>query len=242
MIEITDLHKRFGDQQVLRGVNLRIEKGTITVILGASGEGKTVLLKHLMRHFRPDRGRVTVEGVDLATLNEHQMNEFRKKFGLLFQSGALFDSLTVGENVAFPLREHTRLGGPEIRRKVGQMLALVGLEGIERKIPAELSGGMRKRVGLARAIALEPQIILYDEPTTGLDPLTTASINRLILDMQKNLPVTSVIISHDIESTFVIADQVAMLHEGRIVEGGPPDAFQRSRHPFVRAFLEANRT
>ncbi len=241
MIEIKDLYKGFNGQPVLQGVNLVAERGKITVILGASGQGKTVLMKHFMRHFQPDRGKVLVEGVDLATLDEEKMNQFRKRFGMLFQAGALFDSFSVGENVAFPLREHARLSEQEIRRQVREKLALVGLEGIEKKMPAELSGGMRKRVGLARAIALQPHIILYDEPTTGLDPITTAAINRLIRDMQKKLSVTSVIISHDIESTFAIADKVAMLHEGRIVAEGDPATFRESRHPFVKEFLEANR-
>ncbi len=238
MIEIVDLHKSFNGQNVLRGINLTIQKGSIFVVLGGSGQGKTVLLKHLMGHLRPDRGRVVVHGVDINTLDEKGLNDFRKRFGMLFQSAALFDSLTVGENVAFPLREHTRLKEAEIQERVRERLRVVGLEEVTQKMPAELSGGMRKRVGLARAIALKPEIILYDEPTTGLDPITTDSINRLILEMQKKLPVTSVIISHDIESTFSIADRVAMLHEGKIIEQGTPAEFRRSTHPYVREFLK----
>lgn len=239
MIEILDLHKSFRGQAVLRGVNLEIPSEKVTIILGASGEGKTVLLKHLIGLIRPDRGRVLVDGTELTSLRDDRLNEARKKFGMLFQGGALFDSLTVGENVAFPLREHTALSAGEIRKKVREKLGEVGLPGIEDKMPAELSGGMRKRVGLARAIALEPEIILYDEPTTGLDPLMKAVINRLILDMQKRFRATSVVISHDIESTFATADRVAMLHEGKIVAEGPPDQFKNSPHPYVREFLLA---
>ena len=239
MIKIVKLHKSFRGQEVLRGVDLEIPAGGITVILGASGQGKTVLLKHLIGLLRPDRGQVWVGGTELTALDEHPLNDFRKKFGMLFQSGALFDSLSVGENVAFPLREHTTLADGEIRRRVREKLDQVGLPGTEEKMPAELSGGMRKRVGLARAIALQPSIILYDEPTTGLDPLITASINRLVVETQRRLKATSVIISHDIESTFAIADRVAMLHEGRIVAEGTPEQFRNSPHPYVKEFLSA---
>lgn len=240
MIQIIDLHKSFNDQEVLRGVNLAIKQGEITVILGASGQGKTVLLKHLIGHLQPDRGKVLVDGVDLTRLDEAALNDIRKKFGMLFQSGALFDSLNVEENVAFPLREHTDLPDDKIAQTVREKLHLVGLENVEKKMPSELSGGMRKRVGLARAIALQPQIILYDEPTTGLDPITTAAINRLIVETQKKLRITSVIISHDIESTFKIADKVAMLYEGVIVEEGDPKKFWTSSHPYVREFISSH--
>ncbi|MBI2068095.1 MAG: ABC transporter ATP-binding protein [Deltaproteobacteria bacterium] len=237
MIQISSLYKSFHGQPVLNGVTLEVPQGGITVILGASGQGKTVLLKHIIGHHRPDRGKVLVDGVDINLLNEREKNEFRKRFGMLYQGAALFDSMTVGENVAFPLREHTKLSEREITLKVGGFLEMVGLNGIEAKMPSELSGGMRKRVGLARAIALQPKIILYDEPTTGLDPITTTQINRLVLEMQKKLRITSVIISHDIESTFAVADQVAMLHEGKIIEVAPPELFRSSRHPFVKQFL-----
>ncbi|MBI2083525.1 MAG: ABC transporter ATP-binding protein [Deltaproteobacteria bacterium] len=237
MIQIKDLFKTFRDQDVLRGVNLEIPRGKITVILGTSGEGKTVLLKHLIGFYRPDRGQVVIEGTDISRLSETELNDFRRRFGMLFQEGALFDSLTVGENIAFPLREHTSLSEAEISKKVRELLGHVSLEGAEQKMPAELSGGMRKRVGLARAIALKPQIILYDEPTTGLDPLMTRSINKLILDMEKKFGVTSVIISHDIESALSMGHKIAMLHEGKIIEEGAPQEFRVSRHPFVREFL-----
>jgi phospholipid/cholesterol/gamma-HCH transport system ATP-binding protein len=187
---------------------------------------------------RPDSGRVVVDGTDLSTLDARAINEFRKKFGMLFQNAALFDSFNVKDNVAFPLREHTKLSEREISERVRQKLDLVGLKAALDKMPSELSGGMRKRVGLARAIALEPGIILYDEPTTGLDPLMTDTINRLIVDTQRKLSVTSVVISHDIEATFQVADFVAMLHGGVIIESGDPKTFQKSAHPFVRKFLE----
>jgi len=238
MIRIIDLHKSFGPNPVLRGVNLDIPSGSVTVILGRSGEGKTVFLKHIMGLLRADSGQVVVDGVDVMGLSERDLNDFRKRFGFLFQQAALFDSLNVYENVAFPLKEHTQLKKSEIDATVEQKLALVGLQNIENKMPSELSGGMRKRVGLARAIALDPQILLYDEPTTGLDPIMTDSVDNLILETQRKLHVTSVVISHDIEATFKIADKIAMLHEGRIIEEGPPEKFRKSEHPFVRKFLE----
>lgn len=237
MIKIVDLHKSFDGHAVLNGVHLEIPKGKVTVILGPSGTGKTVLMRHLIGLTRPDRGHVYLEGVEINTLSEQKLNEIRKRFGMLFQSGALFDSLTVSENVAFPLLEHTALSAREVDEKVRMKLKLVGLEGAGPKMPSELSGGMRKRVGLARAIALEPEIILYDEPTTGLDPLTTETINQLISDMQRKLAITSVIISHDIESTFAVADRVAMLHDGKILDQGTPEEFRRSSSPFIQEFL-----
>jgi phospholipid/cholesterol/gamma-HCH transport system ATP-binding protein len=240
MIEIKDVHKSFGDQHVLRGVNLTIPKGKITVIVGPSGTGKTVLLRHMIGLITPDRGRVFVDGVDIGGLTSHELNEFRRRFGMLFQSAALFDSLSVGENVAFPLVESYRGRTlPDVDRIVDEKLKLVGLSGIGRKLPSELSGGMRKRVGLARAIVLEPSIILYDEPTTGLDPIMTVAIDNLILSMQQKLSITSVVISHDIDSAFRVADQICMIHGGRIVECLSPAEFRRSQNPDVRAFLDA---
>lgn len=240
MIEIKDVHKSFGDQAVLRGVNLRIPKGRITVIVGPSGTGKTVLLRHIIGLIKPDRGRVIVEGVDIGRLTSHGLNEFRRRFGMLFQNAALFDSLTVAENVAFPLVESYRgRQMPDVDRIVEEKLRLVGLAGIGGKLPSELSGGMRKRVGLARAIVLEPSIILYDEPTTGLDPIMTVAIDNLILSMQQKLSITSVVISHDIDSAFRVADQICMIHDGRILECLPPEEFRKSQNPDVRAFLDA---
>ncbi len=240
MIEIRDLHKSFGGQHVLRGIDLTIPEGRITVIIGPSGSGKTVLLRHLIGLIRPDRGSVTVDGVEIARLGSRELNDFRRRFGMLFQNAALFDSLSVRDNVAFPLIESWRGKKlPDVDRIVEEKLRLVGLDGIGHKLPAELSGGMRKRVGLARAIVLEPRIILYDEPTTGLDPIMTVAIDNLILSMQQKLQVTSVVISHDIDSAFRVADQVAMIHGGRIIECAPPEAFRRSEHPVVREFLSA---
>lgn len=240
MIRLVNLHKSFGSQKVLNGVNLEIPTGKITVILGRSGEGKSILLRHIVGLVRADQGQVIVDQVDLTSLSEADLNQFRRRFGMLFQNAALFDSLNVYENVAFPLKEHTSLKKKEIDRIVEEKLRLVGLDRIQHKMPAELSGGMRKRVGLARAIALSPQIVLYDEPTTGLDPLMTASVNQLIRDTQENLHLTSVIISHDLESTFNLADKIAMLHEGKIVAEGSPEEFQNTEHPFVRKFIEAS--
>ncbi|OGP13510.1 MAG: ABC transporter ATP-binding protein [Deltaproteobacteria bacterium RIFCSPLOWO2_02_FULL_50_16] len=237
MIQLINIRKSFNGNQVLKGVNLHIPKGKVTVILGPSGCGKSVLMKHMIGLLVPDEGRVQVDGVDIHRLDDARLNKFRKKFGMLFQSAALFDSLTVGENVAFPLVEHASFSKRAIDDRVQECLALVGLQNIVHKMPSELSGGMRKRVGLARAIALQPEIILYDEPTTGLDPLMTDAINHLIIDTQKKLSVTSVVISHDIEGTFEVAHKVAVLHEGVIVAEGSSRDITGSSHPFVQKFL-----
>jgi phospholipid/cholesterol/gamma-HCH transport system ATP-binding protein len=237
MIQIKDLHKSFGTQKVLRGLNLTLDDGKITVILGPSGTGKSVLLKIMIGLIKPDQGEVLVDDEDICTLNPVDLNEIRRKFGMLFQSAALFDSMSVEDNIAFPLREHSDKNEVEIKKIVREKLSLVELTGAEKKFPSELSGGMRKRVGLARAIALEPRIVLYDEPTTGLDPLTCESINDLIVAMQERLHVTSVIISHDIESTFEVAHKIAMLHEGQIVEEGSPDELRHSKNPIVQGFI-----
>jgi len=237
MIDIQGLHKTFGGNHVLRGIDLEVAEGETTVIIGGSGSGKSVLMKHMLGLLRPDRGQVRVDGDDISALPERELTRVRAKFGMVFQQAALFDSMTVGENVAFPLREHRRLGEVEIRRLVAEKLELVDLHGVEQLYPAELSGGMRKRVGLARAIVLEPKIILYDEPTTGLDPITSNSVDEMIMSAQRRLAVTQVVISHDIASTFRVGHQVAMIHEGVIVERGPPAALRASRHPHVQEFL-----
>jgi phospholipid/cholesterol/gamma-HCH transport system ATP-binding protein len=240
MIEIINLHKSFNGHQVLRGVNLLIPEGKITVIIGPSGCGKTVLLRHIIGLAKPDSGKVVVNGVDLSTLKRAELNDFRRHFGMLFQSAALFDSLNVFENVAFPLRENKGMKDEkEIERIVNGKLALVGLPGTGEKMPSELSGGMRKRVGLARAIVLEPDIVLYDEPVTGLDPIMALAIDNLILSMQQTLNITSVVISHDIESAFSVADQIAMIDKGQIIECGEPQTFRRSKNPTVQSFLSA---
>jgi len=237
-INIVNVYKKFGSQRVLEGLNLQIPRGKVTVILGRSGIGKSVMLKHMIGLIRPDKGRVFVDGTDIWTLSPHRLNETRQKFGMLFQSAALFDSFNVFENVAFPLREHTDYSNSKIEKIVKEKLSLVGLKGVENKMPSELSGGMRKRVGLARAIALQPEIILYDEPTTGLDPLMADSVDKLILNTQRKLNLTSVVISHDIESAFKIADKIAMIDNGKIIEEGSPLEFKNSRNPHVQNFLK----
>jgi len=240
MIRIIDIHKSFGRQKVLDGVDLDIEAGKTTVIIGRSGGGKSVLLKHIIGLLKPDRGQILVEGVDITKLNDRDLNEIRKKFGMLFQEAALFDSMTVGDNVAFPLREHARMSEAEIREIVADRLRAVGLSGVEAKMPSELSGGMRKRVGLARAIAMRPRIVLFDEPTTGLDPVMTEAINQLIIDTQRNYDLTCVVISHDIQSIFRIGHRIAMLYEGKIVASGTPDEIRASQNPVVRQFLSGS--
>jgi len=240
MIEIVGLQKTFGTQKVLKGLNLTIPEGKITVIIGPSGSGKTVLLRHIIGLVRPDFGRIVIDGVDIFKLQSRELNEFRRRFGMLFQNAALFDSMNVFENVAFPLIERFRGRKlPDLKRVVADKLSMVGLSGIESKMPSELSGGMRKRVGLARAVVLEPKIILYDEPTTGLDPIMTLAVDNLILSMQQKMKITSVVISHDIDSAFRIADQIAMIHGGVIAECGAPEVFRNSSNAFVQEFLSA---
>lgn len=238
MIEVQRVHKSFNGQHVLRGLNLMIPRGQITVIIGRSGGGKSVLLKHLIGLLRPDSGKIIVDGTDITTLATRELTAFAKKFGMLFQNAALFDSFNVFDNVAFPLREHTTFSESKIRKMVLEKLSLVGLTDVEHKMPSELSGGMRKRVGLARAIVLQPEILMYDEPTTGLDPIMTDAIDKLILNTQRALGITSIVISHDIRSTFEIADQIAMLYEGEIIEFGPPEVFKQTRNPIIQRFLE----
>ncbi|WP_050727488.1 ABC transporter ATP-binding protein [Vulgatibacter incomptus] len=239
MIEVIDLHKSFAENHVLRGVNLSVEEGTTVVILGSSGSGKSVLMKHIIGLLHPDSGRVLVDGEEISKLSGRDLNRVRRKFGMVFQFSALFDSMTVFENVAFPLREHQHeLSESQIREVVDEKLRLVDLDGVDRKMPAELSGGMRKRVALARAIARDPKIVLYDEPTTGLDPITTESVNEMIENARDRLGVTSLVISHDIPSAFRVADRIAVLHHGKIVEFLPPDELRESEHPHVRTFLQ----
>jgi phospholipid/cholesterol/gamma-HCH transport system ATP-binding protein len=237
IIELKGLHKSFRRQKVLDGLSLKVPRGRITVIIGRSGSGKSVLLKHIIGLIKPDQGQVLVAGQDITKLHDHELNTLRRRFGMLFQDAALFDSMNVGQNVAFPLREHTKLNEEEIGRAVAEKLHLVGLGGVEEKMPNELSGGMRKRAGLARAIALEPEIILYDEPTTGLDPLLTDAINRLIVETGRRLGITSVVISHDIAGAFAMADQIAMLYQGRIFASGTPAQLEQSPDPVVQQFI-----
>ncbi len=240
MIQVLEIHKRFGEQKVLDGVSLKVPRGEIVVIIGGSGTGKTVLLKHLIGLLRPDRGHIYVEGVDICHLRSWELKETRKKFGMLFQGAALFDSLTVAQNVAFPMREHTKLKDREIASRVSDRLEEVGLQGIEDKYPSELSGGMRKRVGLARALALEPEIVLFDEPTTGLDPIMSDVINDLILTTQRKLGITFFMISHDVKGALKTAHRIAMLYEGRIIEEGTPEEIEASENPIVQQFLSGS--
>jgi phospholipid/cholesterol/gamma-HCH transport system ATP-binding protein len=238
IIRTEGLHKHFGNNHVLQGIDLDFPVGTTTVILGGSGSGKSVLMKHLIGLLAPDEGRVIVDGEDINALRGEALTRLRSKFGMVFQWAALFDSMTVLDNVAFPLREHRKdLDEAQIKALVAEKLALFGLEGVEDKFPADLSGGMRKRVGLARAIVMEPKIVLYDEPTTGLDPITTDYVDESIKRAKEKLKVTSVVISHDIASTFNIADYIAFLYKGHIVAYGPPEVVKNSDHAFVQQFL-----
>jgi phospholipid/cholesterol/gamma-HCH transport system ATP-binding protein len=238
IIRIEDLHKSFGEHEVLKGVDLDIEEGATVVILGASGSGKSVLMKHMIGLLRPDSGHVIVDGEDIVSMRETELQSVRKKFGMVFQQAALFDSMTVFENVAFPLREHhRRMPMAEVRERVRQKLEAVGLAGTEDKMPSELSGGMRKRVGLARGLVLDPKIVLYDEPTTGLDPLTTDDVDEMILEAREQFQVTSVVISHDIASAFKVATKLAVLYDGKIVAEGDQEALRAHPHPHVQAFL-----
>jgi phospholipid/cholesterol/gamma-HCH transport system ATP-binding protein len=239
MIEVVGLHKRFGGHEVLKGIDLTVEEGSTVVILGGSGSGKTVLMKHMIGLLKPDRGQVLVEGEDIVPLGAYELELVRRKFGMVFQAAALFDSMTVFENVSFPLREHTRMPEAKMREVVREKLDIVGLQDVEEKYPADLSGGMRKRVGLARAIVLDPKIVLYDEPTTGLDPITTEYVDDMILEAKAKLGVTSVVISHDIASSFKVADKIAFLSGGHIVEQGPPAELRNARHPALKQFLHS---
>jgi phospholipid/cholesterol/gamma-HCH transport system ATP-binding protein len=236
-IELVDLYKSFNRQRVLNGLNLKIEKGKTTVIMGRSGGGKSVLLKHIIGLIKPDSGRILIGGTDITGLQEKEMNEVRKKFGMLFQEAALFDSMNVGDNVAFPLYEHTRRTPEEINELVREKLLMVGLRDVEQKMPSELSGGMKKRVGLARAIILDPEILLFDEPTSGLDPIMADAIDTLIMETQAKLQVTSVVISHDIRASMKIAHKLALLYRGEIVAFGTPDAIRNSTDPLVQQFI-----
>jgi len=238
IIQIEDLHKSFAGFSVLKGLHLEIERGKITFIIGRSGGGKSVLLKHIIGLLKPDAGRILVGGKDIVRMGESGLNRVRQRFGMLFQDGALFDSMTVGENVAFPLVEHTNLKSKEIRELVHEKLGLVGLEGIEDLMPSEISGGMRKRVGLARAMILEPEILLFDEPTTGLDPIMSDQIDELIVETQRRLDVTSIVISHDIAATLRVADRVAMIYEGQIVADDGPEEIRILDNPVVQQFLK----
>ncbi len=236
-IRFVGVHKAFGRKPVLCGVDLAVRRGDTLVVLGGSGAGKSVLLRHAIGLQRPDRGEVWVEDDEVGAMDEERLGGVRQKVGMLFQAGALFDSMSVLDNVAFGLREHTGWPEERIRERVREVLALVELDEVEELMPAELSGGMRKRVALARAIALAPRAILYDEPTTGLDPITASTINQMIRSLQQRLGVTSIVVTHDIRSAFTIGDRIAFLHEGRIVVEDTVEGAQRSTDPLLRNFL-----
>lgn len=237
MIEIENLYISFNNHRVLDGLSLKIETGKTTVIIGRSGCGKSVLLKHIIGILKPDKGRILVDNQDITTFDEQKLNALRLKMGMVFQSSALFDSLTVGDNVGFALIEHKRLPKDEIVRRVRESLAMVGLAGIEYLMPAELSGGMKKRVALARAICIKPEIIIYDEPTTGVDPITADTINGLIKDLHDRLEVTSIAVTHDMTSAYKIADRVAMLYQGKIIACGLPEEIRNTNDPVVHQFI-----
>ena len=239
-VEFRDVFKAYGTKEVLHGASLKVYRGEVLIILGGSGSGKSVTLRHMLGLEAPDDGRVIVEEEDITDLPEEELYRVRKKFGMLFQSGALFDSMTVFDNVAFPLREHTDMTDEEIARAVGDRLELVDLPGVEQLMPVDLSGGMRKRVGLARSTVLDPKMILYDEPTTGLDPITSQKINELITALQSKLNVTSVVVTHDIQSAFSVGDRIAFLNKGVFEWVGPIEEARDTDHPMLREFLRSS--
>jgi phospholipid/cholesterol/gamma-HCH transport system ATP-binding protein len=238
MIQVKDVYRSFGRQQVLRGLNLKIDQGEIMAIVGRSGSGKTVLLRLLIGLLRPDQGQVIIEGTDIANLSGRRLDKIRERFGMLFQGGALFDSMNVLDNVAFPLREKTNLPEEEIKKQVDDMLIRVGLGDMGYKFSAELSGGMKKRAALARALVTAPAIVLFDEPTTGLDPILVRATHQLIVDTHHAFGYTAVLVSHEIPEVFEIATRVAMIHEGRIIEEGTPEDILKSTDPLIRQFIE----
>ncbi|MFP4083457.1 MAG: ABC transporter ATP-binding protein [Desulfonatronovibrio sp.] len=237
IIELKKISKAFAEFSVLRDLDLALEKDKVNIIIGRSGGGKSVLIKHIIGLLKPDKGQVLIQGQDIVPMKERELAGIRRRFGMLFQEAALFDSFTVEENVAFPLREHTSKSLNEVQEIVESKLSSVGLSGMGKKMPSELSGGMRKRVGLARALVMDPKIVLFDEPTSGLDPIMSAAINNLILRTQKEFGATCVVISHDIEATMKIADQIYMLYEGRIIARGTPDEIRNMDDPVVRQFI-----
>jgi phospholipid/cholesterol/gamma-HCH transport system ATP-binding protein len=237
IVEFHNVTKYFAKHRVLNDISCKVATGKITVLIGPSGTGKSVLIKHLVGLLQPDTGHVLVDGIDLGSLSEKELYQIRRKFGMAFQDGALFDSMTVGDNLAFPLRQHSRKTKSEIRDAVASLLSQVGLPGIEKKWPSELSGGMRKRVGLARAIALHPKIVIFDEPTSGLDPVMADAIDTLILKMRNTLGITFIVISHDIESTWKIADHVGMLYKGTLIEFGSKQEIKNSKNAILQQFF-----
>lgn len=238
--EVKDLVKVFGKRTVLSGVNLQVYRGETFVIMGGSGCGKSTLLRHMIGNIKPTSGRVSLLGTDITDLYGQDLDEVRKKIGMSFQSSALFDSMTVGENVSLPIREHTKLEKSVVDIMVKMKLELVGLRGFDDLMPSEISGGMKKRVGLARAIAMDPQIIFYDEPTAGLDPIVAAVIDKLIVDLSRKLQVTSIVVTHDMKSVMTIADRIAMLYEGKVLQTGTPEEIKNSKDDMVRQFISGS--
>jgi phospholipid/cholesterol/gamma-HCH transport system ATP-binding protein len=238
VIRVEELHKSFDGQRVLKGITLDVATGEIMIVIGRSGEGKSVFLRHLLGLLHPDSGRILVDGTDIARLRGRKLDRIRERYGVVFQGGALFDSMTVFDNVAFPLREKSRLSAAEIADRVNEKLGQVGLTGMGHKYPDEISGGMKKRVAIARALVTEPEIVFFDEPTTGLDPVLVNAIHHLILDLHRKFRFTAVMVSHEIPEIFRIAHRVAMLHDGVIVETGSPETIQASQNPVVRQFIE----
>jgi len=240
VVRADNVKKKFGDRIVLNGVSLDIYKGETFVIMGGSGCGKSTILRHMIGALEPDSGKIQLLGKDLAGLGDDEMDSVRKKIGMCYQASALFDSMTVGENVALGLKEHTKLDRNVIEIVVKMKLELVGLRGFENLMPSQISGGMKKRVGLARAIAMDPEIVFYDEPTAGLDPIVAGVIDKLVADLSKKLSITSVVVTHDMKSVFLIADRVAMLYEGRVLEVGTPEEIRTSKNPIVRQFINGD--
>jgi phospholipid/cholesterol/gamma-HCH transport system ATP-binding protein len=237
-ILLEDIHKAFGDKQILRGFTLEVKEGETVALIGASGSGKSVMLKHIVGLITPDRGRVVVDGTEVVGLPRNELYDLRRKVGYVFQFAALFDSMTIGENVGMGLRRVAGMTEEEIRQRVEESLAVVELEGFEDRLPSEISGGQRKRVGLARGIATRPQYVLYDEPTTGLDPVTTTVIDRLILRTRDELQVTSIVVTHDMNSAFRVADRIGMLYDGQVRFIGTPDEIRATEDPVVKGFVE----
>ena len=240
IIKADNLKKKFGDRAILNGLSLEIYRGETFVIMGGSGCGKSTFLRHIIGAIKPDSGSIELLGKDLTKVTDDEKDSLKKKIGMCCQSAALFDSMTVGENVSLPLREHTKLDKSVVDIVVKMKLEMVGLRGFEDLMPSQLSGGMRKRVGLARAIVMDPEVVFYDEPTAGLDPIVAGVIDKLILDLSKKLSITSVVVTHDMKSVFSIADRVAMLYEGKVLEVGAPDDIRHSKNPMVQQFIAGN--
>ncbi len=240
MITINNLTKKIDNNLILNNINLKIETGETKVIIGRSGVGKSVLLKHIVGIMKPDSGNIVINDKDITLLPEKELNKVRMEIGLVFQGGALFDSMNVEENVAFVLNEFMKLSRKVVKEKVADALAMVGLQGIEKMMPSQLSGGMRKRVSLARVLCMEPEIILYDEPTTGVDPITADAINNLIVELHDKLKVTSIVVTHDMSSAYKVADSIAMIYHGRVIAEGKPEDIKKTNHPVVKQFISGD--